>query len=318
MKRILYSLIIILFSCSCKNNNNLNNPIGVSNYILTCLKSSDTTNLKLIISNPVTDTLILDSINSNMSIQEYNDTSNKRNYEEIYNDNKKYVMNHFFSTGGLKDRVSESTEFFLNNNIDISKVDFLRFKLHNESLNLSRKTYFVYYKTKDSTSFVILLTDPYFKNDTLKISSFQLLTEEMCNEYFYLKIDFQDKENGFTFINPNVDTYSGGSQWRYNNTKPNEFINFYIPLRNDSKYDFNKIKIHISFTNPKDPNEVYFSKSIVKEVDLKKGDHILVDINEICNTNVGFNVTSNKNFIVHTYIEDFYPFPYSKEFDIKN
>jgi len=316
-KNIFLQLITILTIFGCTQKEKLNDPVSVSKFIINSLKTNDSNSIKLVLSNPIIDSIIIDSINRNMSLIELNNSSNIKSYEEIYNRNKENISNHFLKGGELNDRITENLEFIKNNKIDLNNIELLRVELHNELLSYNRKTFFVYFKTKDSIPFVLLLVDPYFKNDTLKVSNFDILTEEYCNNYFYIKLDFENKEDGYVYLSPEVVLLRGGTQWRYNQYNQNEFTNFYIKLRNKSDYDFNKVKIHISFTNPRNPEEIFFSKSITKEVDLKKGEIILVDLNEICNTNIGFNVSSNNNFQVHTYIEDIFPFPYSKEFTTK-
>ena len=306
MKQIIF--IAILFNFGCKKSFKQNEPIDLAKYVIHSLKNDDSLGLKKHFLNKNYDSIYLDSMQYYRLQNTYPNLTDKdslfvQKYELLKSINKIEgfnLMDVGLNQFGMK---YDEGKKFVNKYIQKDEIKNVRYYYHFDKLTYNSKDLFVYFQCTDSNNYLLYFGNIYSKNDTLKFTDFKFLKEDDCNSFFF------NEDNHYEYFGIKNDNIS----YQYQTNNPKVLSNLYFNISNESDYNFDHIKLQISFFNP-NSNEVYFSKTISKSIDLKSKDKILFNLNEICGMPLGFSLDEKDKFSYKIKILEMSPFPYLNEF----
>lgn len=303
-----FIIVVILFSCSCNKSYKHNDPIDLAKYVIYSLKNDDSLGLKKHFLNKKYDSIYLDSMSYYRIQNTYSNLSDKdsefiEKYELLKSFNKIEGLNYIDVGLNQFETQFEEGKKFLNKYIQNNDLKNIRYYYHFDKLTYNAKDLFVYFQSNDSINYLLYFGNVYSINDTLKFTHFKFLNKDECSSYFF------SDDNHYDYFGIKNDKIN----YQYQRNKKDEFSSFYFNLSNESDYNFDKIKLQISFYNPIN-NEVYLSKTISKSVDLKSKDKILFTLDEICGIPLGFSIEDKDKFSYKIKILEMSPFPYSNEF----
>ena len=299
------SILFLLIGCGIGSKKyNLSDSDELGKYILNSLHKGDKNAINLLYFNENTDSIYADSINYNFSLNEYYEDPNKfGSLDSTLKVYKNYYTQYSFSkNNNHMNEIFSNESNFVKKNINIDSIKNVRTFMHNSIITEHLNSYFIYFQNTDSINYLLYIENPYLKNDTIRFTNYKLLNLEKCNEYFIKSYTY------YFLINLHH------LNWEFKPYEPTHFESLYLSIKNDSKFDFNNIKFKIKFSKNENFDDILFTKTLEKEIDLKSGDDIRLSLNELTNIPIGFNVNKN-NFKYTANLIEINPFPYYKEFN---
>jgi hypothetical protein len=306
---ILLYFILSLSSCGTNSNKyKFNDPKDLAHIILKSLNNNDTLITKHFLFNDQIDSLFIDSINYNFAIEHHKlFPINYNSQSDAIESNKNRFSLYEFTESELNFKITfeRVRKFTVDNNINEESISNVRYFIHNSPITDFNKSLFIYFQNKDSINYLIYLRNAYYKNDSIKFTDFSILTLDDCDKYFMS----QSKYRSLGIIASNL-------SWIYKQINPNIFEDLFFNVKNNSEFDYNKMKFKIIFQNESGDRE-YFTKTLDKEVDLRGGDNLVINLKELTNIPMSFNVTNKNNWSFDVNLINVSPFPYFNEFNPK-
>ena len=305
-KNILFiSISFILIGCGIRDKKyNLRDSNDLGVYVLNALSKGDKNAINLLYYNAKTDSIYSDSINYNYSLNRFEEDPNKLgSLDSAINENKNLYdpIDFLRKNRSMNDNFAAESDF-IKKYIKVDSIKNIRTFIHNSFITEHKKSYFIYFQNVDSINYLLYIENPYLKNDTIRFTNFKVLNLEQCNNYFIKWYTY------FSLIKLHH------INWEYKPYNPTHFESLYLEIKNYSDFDFNKIRFKIEFSKNDNSNEVIYTKTLEKDVDLKGGDDLRLSLSELTKIPIGFDV-SKDNFKYTAKLIEINPFPYYKEFN---